>query len=262
MEVTFYQVDAFTRELFKGNPAAVCPLNRWLDTAVMQAIALENNLAETAFFVPDGPDGKFHIRWFTPTTEVDLCGHATLASAWVVMNRVAPGLQHVTFDSRSGPLTVSREDDLYALDFPARPGRRITPPEELVRALGREPEEVWKARDLMCVFNSEGQVRDIAPDMTKLATLDTFAVIVSAPGTDVDFVSRFFAPSRGVPEDPVTGSAHCTLIPYWAETLGKQTLRARQISSRGGELFCELKGDRVKIAGNAALYCTGTIHLP
>lgn len=189
MDLTFYQVDAFTREIFRGNPAAVCPLEQWLPDALMQSIALENNLSETAFFVPRPSTGEYDLRWFTPAAEVDLCGHATVASAWVVMNRLVPGSERVTFHSKSGPLIVTRRDDLYALDFPARPPRRIQATEELIRALGREPDEVWQARDIMCVYSSEGQVRDLAPDMTRIAALETFAVIVTAPGSDgvVDF---------------------------------------------------------------------------
>jgi PhzF family phenazine biosynthesis protein len=261
MDIPLYQVDAFTPRVFAGNPAAVCPLERWLDDSALQAIALENNLSETAFFVPD-EQGGYHLRWFTPAVEVDLCGHATLASAYVLMNYLDPSRTEVCFRSRSGELRVTREGDLYALDFPSRPPSRVEPPQELIEALGVEPESVWMARDYMAVFRDEQRVRAMAPDMTKLAAMDVFAVIVTARGSDVDFVSRFFAPGRGVPEDPVTGSAHCTLIPYWSGVLGKKSMIARQMSARGGELFCEDRGDRVKIAGAAALFATGTIHLP
>lgn len=260
MDVPLYQVDAFTRRLFAGNPAAVCPLNEWLDDGTLAAVAAENNLSETAYFVQE--NGECHLRWFTPTTEVDLCGHATLASAWVIMNILEPGRTEVEFQTRSGCLRVVREADLYALDFPARPATRTQILSELNAALGIEPDEVWKARDYMAVYQTEQQVRALAPDMTKLAALDTFAVIVTAPGKEVDFVSRFFAPGRGVLEDPVTGSAHCTLVPYWARRLGRSSLNALQVSKRGGELFCEDRGDRVKIAGGATLFSTGTIHLP
>jgi PhzF family phenazine biosynthesis protein len=259
MDIPFYQVDAFARRVFSGNPAAVCPLHEWLDDAVLQGIALENNLAETAFFVREG-DG-FHLRWFTPTTEVDLCGHATLASAYVLMNELEPGRTDVSFRSRSGELRVTREGDIYSLDFPSRPPNRIAAPAAVLEALGIEPEEVLKARDFLCVFKSETRVRALAPNMTKLAALDAFAVIVTAKGDHVDFVSRFFAPARGVPEDPVTGSAHCTLIPYWSQILGKKSMIAHQVSARGGELICEDRGDRVRIAGPAVLFATGIIHL-
>jgi PhzF family phenazine biosynthesis protein len=262
MDIPFYQVDAFAPRVFSGNPAAVCPLENWLDDATLQAIALENNLSETAFFIPDGNDG-YHLRWFTPATEVDLCGHATLASAYVLMNHLDSSKKEVRFRSRSGDLRVTREGDLYALDFPSRPPQRIDIPQDLVEALGGvSPESVWKARDYLVVYKDEQRVRALAPNMDKVAALDVFAVIVTAPGRDVDFVSRFFAPGRGVAEDPVTGSAHCTLIPYWSHVLGKKNLVAHQISARGGELFCEDRGDRVKIAGRATLFATGTIHLP
>ena len=259
MEIPFYQVDAFARRLFTGNPAAVCPLEMWLDDATLQNIAMENNLAETAFFVREGEG--FHLRWFTPEVEMDLCGHATVASAFVLMNLLEPDLREVTFQSRSGPLGVARDGDLYALDFPSRPPQRIQAPADLIEALGAEPDEVWQSRDVMAVLADEQHVRALAPDMTKLAALDAHAVIVTARGRDVDFVSRFFAPKVGVPEDPVTGSAHCNLIPYWAGVLGKTTLVAHQVSRRGGELFCELRGDRVRMAGEARLFASGKIHL-
>jgi PhzF family phenazine biosynthesis protein len=192
---------------------------------------------------------------------VDLCGHATLASAYVILNHLVQEQEQVRFRTRSGILQVTREGSLYALDFPSRPPTRVEPDRKLLDAVGIEPEEVWQARDLMAVFNSEQRVRALNPDMAKLAALDTFAVIATARGADCDFVSRFFAPARGIPEDPVTGSAHCTLIPYWATQLGKTSLHARQVSARGGELFCEDQGERVKIAGNAVLYATGMVHL-
>lgn len=260
MDIPFYQVDAFSRRVFSGNPAAVCPLDAWLEDSILQGIALENNLAETAFFIPQG-DGSFHLRWFTPTVEVDLCGHATLASAYVLMNHLEPGRTEVSFHSRSGELRVVRSGELYSLDFPSRPPQRVAPPANLLEALGSEPEEVWMARDYLCLYENETHVRALTPDMAKLAGVDAFATMVTARGNEVDFVSRFFAPARGVPEDPVTGSAHCTLIPYWSKVLEKKKMTARQISQRGGELFCEDRGDRVSIAGAAALFATGTIHL-
>lgn len=262
MDIPLYQVDAFTRRVFSGNPAAVCPLEHWLDDATLQAIALENNLSETAYFVPEENGAGYHLRWFTPAVEIDLCGHATVASAYVLMNHINPSLTEIRFRSMSGELKVTRNGDLYALDFPSRPPQRVEPPQALIDALGVEPESVWKARDYLAVYQDEQRVRALAPDMTKLTALDSFAVIVSAQGTEVDFVSRFFAPAKGVPEDPVTGSAHCTLIPYWSGVLGKKSMVAHQVSPRGGELFCEDRGDRVTIAGGAALFATGTIHLP
>ncbi len=259
MELRLYQVDAFASELFRGNPAAVVPLERWLADDVMQAIAAENNLSETAFFVPQGPD--YDLRWFTPKVEMDLCGHATLASAFILFTHLAPLRESVTFHTRSGPLTVAREGERLVMDFPSRPPVRCAAPPGLAAALGRTPVATLTARDLMAVFEHEGEVRALAPDIGAVAALGVHAVIVTAPGRAVDFVSRFFAPAVGVPEDPVTGSAHCTLTPYWAERLGRPRLHAHQVSARGGELFCELRGDRVALAGHAVLYLEGTIRL-
>jgi PhzF family phenazine biosynthesis protein len=260
MQIPIYQVDAFTSRLFAGNPAAICPLEKWLPDDVMQAIAAENNLSETAFFVPE--NGSYRLRWFTPGVEVDLCGHATLATAYVILNKLSQGRETVSFQTQSGELTVRRQDDLFSLDFPARPPQRCDVHPRLIEALGRVPLEVLGARDYLVVYESEEQVRTLQPNFELLSQVDRFAVIVTAPGTgDIDFVSRFFAPSKGVAEDPVTGSAHCTLIPYWARRLGKTELRARQISKRGGELWCRLQGDRVIIAGGAALYLEGTIRV-
>ena len=257
MRLSLYQVDAFTSRVFGGNPAAVVPLDAWLPDATLQAIALENNLSETAFFVRE-PQG-WHLRWFTPTQEVDLCGHATLGAAYVLFHHVQPGLERVEFASRSGPLVVTREGDWLVLDFPSRLPRPVAPQPGLVEALGARPTEVLASRDIVVVFDTEAQVRALRPDMARVALLDTFAVTVTAPGTDVDFVSRFFAPRAGVPEDPVTGSAHCSLVPYWARRLGKTRLMARQVSARGGELRCEDRGERVHIAGQAVLYLVGQI---
>ena len=258
MRLPLFQVDAFSSRVFGGNPAAVCPLEAWLPDADMQAIALENNLSETAFFVREA--GGFRLRWFTPAQEVDLCGHATLAAAWVLFHRWEVGLERVEFASRSGPLVVTQEPDGWlAMDFPSRPPTPCPVPPGLVEALGAAPRETFASRDLVAVFDSEAQVRALRPDMARLAMLDTFAVVPTAPGTDVDFVSRFFGPRVGVPEDPVTGSAHCSLVPYWAKRLGKSSLVARQISARGGELRCEERGSRVRIAGQAALYLEGFI---
>jgi PhzF family phenazine biosynthesis protein len=262
VRIPLYQVDAFvTGEPFSGNPAAVCPLEVWLPDQVMQAVAAENNLSETAFLVPEG-DG-YRLRWFTPTTEVDLCGHATLASAFVVFGWLAPWRYSIRFyTEKAGPLSVTRDGELLALDFPSRPPQPCAMSETLVEALGRRPTALLAARDYLAVFDSAEDVAALSPDFAKIAGLDRFAVIVTAPGRDgVDFVSRFFAPARGVEEDPVTGSAHCTLIPYWAKRLGKTRLEARQLSRRGGALSCALRGDRVTIAGRAALYLTGTISI-
>jgi PhzF family phenazine biosynthesis protein len=261
MRVPLYQIDAFAEGPFSGNPAAVCPLEAWLPDVVMQQVAAENNLSETAFFVPEG-DG-YRLRWFTPTTEVDLCGHATLASAFVVFRWLKPDCSEVTFATQqAGPLTVSRDGELLALDFPARPPAPCPMPPGLDRALGRPPTAVLAARDYLAVYETADQIAALTPDFAAIAALDRFAVIATAPGTGgVDFVSRFFAPARGVDEDPVTGSAHCTLIPYWAERLGKSRLQARQLSRRGGALSCAMRGDRVTIAGRALLYLEGIIAI-
>lgn len=259
MRLPIYQVDAFTDEVFNGNPAAVVLLERELPAATLQGIAAENNLSETAFVQSVGD--RFQLRWFTPTTEVDLCGHATLATAHVLfeLDRV-PGPRAV-FDTLSGELVVTRSDEGYTLDFPSRPPEpaEITVP--LIQALGKTPREVLQARDLLVVFDSEEDVQGLEPEMGRIAALDVFAVTVTAPGRAVDFVSRFFAPARGVPEDPVTGSAHCTLTPYWSRRLGKTKLRARQLSRRGGELACELRGERVLITGRAVHYLEGMIDV-
>lgn len=255
MRLPLYQVDAFTSKLFSGNPAAVCPLECWLPDKVLQQIAAENNLAETAFFVKE--PGGYHLRWFTPSVEVDLCGHATLAAAFVLLECLGLPADNVTFQSRSGPLTVHRQAYLYTLDFPARPGTEVPVTDALAAALGRAPEAAFQARDLLCIFPSEADVAALQPDMKALAALPYFAVIASAPGHHCDFVSRFFAPAQGIDEDPVTGSAHCTLTPYWAVRLGKSAMNARQISARGGDLLVEMAGDRVKISGRAVLYLEG-----
>jgi PhzF family phenazine biosynthesis protein len=259
MKIRLFQVDAFTDILFKGNPAAICPLESWLEEQLLQDIAAENNLSETAFFVKR--DDHYELRWFTPKAEVDLCGHATLASADVIFNYLDPSADVVHFHTKSGLLSVARQGDLLVMTFPARPGIPREVPESLIEALGVEPVECLLARDYLAVFNSEDIVKAISPAMDKLAALDCLGVIVSAPGTRSDFVSRFFAPKVGVPEDPVTGSAHCTLIPYWAERLGKSRLHALQLSERGGELFCEHLGDKVTIAGRAVVFLEGFIGL-
>ncbi len=260
MRIPIYQVDAFSGTLFHGNPAAICPLEKWLDDEVLQSIAAENNLAETAFYVPNGKG--YHLRWFTPGVEVDLCGHATLASAHVILAiRGETSENRVVFHSKSGELSVDREGDLYALDFPSRPPSECAVDGSLAEALGATPKQVLGARDYLCIFDTEEEVRALTPNMDKLAAIDRFATIVTAPGRDCDFVSRFFARAKGVPEDPVTGSAHCTLIPYWSKRLGKTKLHARQISKRGGELFCEDRGDRVKIAGHATKFLEGFIDI-
>jgi len=259
MKIPIFQIDAFASRVFQGNPAAVCPLEHWLPEATMQAIAAENNLAETAFLVGQG--GRYEIRWFTPVQEVDLCGHATLASAHVVFETLEPGRREVAFDSPGGALRVSREDDLLMLDFPTYAPTAVLAPAGLAEAMGRPPREVLRTRDLLLVYDTEEEIRALAPDMSRLLELDGLGVIASAPGRGSDFVSRFFAPKAGIPEDPATGSSHCTLIPYWAGRLGKPRLHALQLSRRGGELFCEHRGERVRIGGRAVRYLEGTIEI-
>ncbi len=258
-KLQIFQVDAFADQVFKGNPAAVVLVEGELDDAQMQSIAAENNLSETAFVTPGGE--AFGLRWFTPTLEVDLCGHATLASAYVLFETgLAEGGQ-VSFETLSGCLKVEREGDWLSLDFPTRRPVPGTVPAELSMVLGASPSEVLQSRDLLVVFEEEETVAQLEPDFAGIAALDAFAVIVTALGNEVDFVSRFFAPKAGIPEDPVTGSAHCTLIPFWADRLGKSKLRARQISKRGGDLKCENRGERVIISGKAVEYLRGEIYL-
>jgi len=259
VKTPYFHIDAFTDQQFHGNPAGVCPLDHWLPDEVMQQIAAENKHAETAFFVPEGD--AFRLRWFTPKSEVDLCGHATLATAFVLSNFLNYKRDLIVFETRSGRLTVEVQGRLLLMDFPARPAEKYPEPAELVQALGRSPLKVLRARDALVVFAAEKDILAIEPDFDRLAKLPVLGVIVTAPGDKVDFVSRFFAPGVGVPEDPVTGSSHCTLVPYWAAKLGKTRLHARQLSERGGELFCELAGERVKIGGHAVAYLRGEIEI-
>jgi len=258
MKLPLYQVDAFTRRLFAGNPAAVCPLEDWPEDAVLQSIAAENNLSETAFFT--GRGGTYRLRWFTPSAEIDLCGHATLAAGYVIFRYLEPDLDRAEFLTKSGPLIVERQGELLAMDFPARPAEPCPLPEALAAGLGLVPREVYRSRDYMAVVDDEETVRGLQPRMDELVKLDCTGIIVTAPGRSSDFVSRFFAPRVGVPEDPVTGSSHCTLIPYWSERLDKKELHSLQVSPRGGELFCTALGGRVRIAGRAVTYLEGTIR--
>lgn len=259
MKIPIYQLDAFSSRTFGGNPAAVCPLSAWLDESKMQAIAAENNLAETAFFVPAGDD--YDIRWFTPLHEIDLCGHATLASAYVVFNQLRPGRDRVSFGSKSGPLRVLADDGRLTLDFPALAAKPVSPPAGLAEALGAAPEATFEATALMAIYPSERAIRSLAPDFGRVSKVHHHGIVVTAPGDDVDFVSRFFVPNYGIAEDPATGSTHCTLTPYWAERLGRTKLRGRQLSARGGEFWCELKEDRVLISGHVAPYLQGSIEV-
>lgn len=261
MHISIFQVDAFATRRFAGNPAAVMPMKDFLEDAVLQAIAAENNLAETAFLVPDR--GDYRLRWFTPTIEVPLCGHATLASAAVVMEKLEPGRNTVVFHSASGPLTVNRTELGYVMDFPARPSELVTTPVGLADALGVVPIEVCvNAFNYLALLESEQVLRAVAPDMAALARLDRSGVIVTAGGDGTyDFVSRYFAPAKGIPEDPVTGAAHCMLAPYWARRLGQTEFRAFQASQRGGEIICRLVHDRVELEGTCIFYMEGEVEI-
>lgn len=259
--IPVFQVDAFTSHPFAGNPAAVCVLSGWLPDDIMQKIALENNLAETAFIVKD--KNAYHIRWFTPVTEVELCGHATLASAFVVLNILHPEHDMVNFHSmKMGDLRVKKKGDLLQLDFPTDKIKQCSPPVQVIESLGKFPEESFTGRsDYLLLYKTEADILNLKPDFRKLASAGARGVIVTAPGSDVDFVSRFFAPQVGIDEDPVTGSAHTTLTPFWSARLGKTTLTARQLSARGGYLECTLKGDRTYISGHAVLFLKGKIFI-
>ena len=253
-------MDAFASELFRGNPAAVVPLEKWLPDAVLLSISLENNLSETAFFVPSG--NGYHIRWFTPVVEVALCGHATLASAHIVFSELGFDGKMLKFQSKSGLLTAIRGELGYVMDFPAEPSDFCDAPKPLIEGLGFEPDLVMKGTDYLAVVSTQHQIEELAPDFRQLAQLDSRGLIVTAPGDDCDFVSRCFFPQTGVDEDPVTGSAHCQMTPYWVDRLGKSKLVARQLSSRGGEVICEMRGDRVILEGQAVKYMEGEIEIP
>jgi len=262
-KIKMFQVDAFTDHVFSGNPAAVCLLDEFLPDEILQHIAAENNLAETAFVVPSGDD--YHIRWFTPLTEVDLCGHATLASACVLFTYFCPDAKLLVFQSqKKGALTVARDNNRYLMDFPADPPQAAEWPEELIKAMKIRPESVFKgSSDYLFVYSSQRQVELVAPDFRRLAKAQARGIIITAKGDDedVDFVSRFFAPQVGIDEDPVTGSAHTTLTPYWSEMLSKSKFQARQVSQRGGQLWCEIAGDRVMISGQARVFMAGEIYI-
>jgi predicted PhzF superfamily epimerase YddE/YHI9 len=260
MKLPYYHVDAFADRLFRGNPAGVCLLpSGWLPEQVMQKIASENNLSETAFVLED--EENFGLRWFTPTIEVDLCGHATVAAAHVLFNETGYQNSIIKFQTKSGMVTVELRDKILVLDFPSRPPVKCSSPLGPARVLGRKPAEIWKSRDYLFVFNDEEDILNMTPDFVSMKNWDCLGVIVTAPGEKADFVSRFFAPRAGVNEDPVTGSAHSTLIPYWAKRLNKTSLKAVQLSERGGELFCQDAGNRVKIGGKAVTYFRGEISL-
>lgn len=259
-----YQVDAFADALFAGNPAAVCPVAEWPATTLMQRIAAENNLSETAFIV--GHDGEYRLRWFTPMIEVDLCGHATLAAAHVVFNYLEPALSKLSFASRSGPLYVERDQACLTMDFPVAELEPCSVPAPLLDGLGLMPTELYRGVDYMAVLEHEHQVRELRPDFRRLAELDCRGIIVTAPGVGSDFVSRFFAPRAGIDEDPVTGSAHCALAPYWAGRLGRKKLFGRQLSARGGKVHCQLVSNvhgeqRVRLSGNCVTYMVADLFI-
>ncbi len=261
MKIPMYQIDAFASEVFRGNPAAVCVLEEWLDDNILQNIASENNLAETAFIIRK--EAGYDLRWFTPKVEIDLCGHATLASAYVIFKFLQPELSFISFSTMSGELTVSMETSgRLSMDFPSRIPTQIDITEMVEQAFELQPMEIWGSEDLMVLFESEKDIRSLQPNMEKLSEIKKyFAVIATAPGESVDFVSRFFAPNAGIPEDPVTGRAHCTLVPFWSKRLNKSQLHALQLSERTGELFCKDKGERVSMSGYAALFFKGEIYL-
>ncbi len=260
ISVQYFVVDAFTDRVFSGNPAGVCLPDKQLDEITMQHIAAENNLSETAFVVKEG--NEYGLRWFTPKDEIDLCGHATLATAYIISRFVDIGKERMAFHTMSGLLEVVRKGDLFEMDFPARIPEKALFTEEMAGATGIRQGEAYLSRDLVIAVETEEEVQNVSPDFPKLTALaDGLGVIITAPGREVDFVSRFFAPKLGINEDPVTGSAHCSLIPFWSERLHKTSLVAKQLSARGGMLWCEMAGERVKISGKASLYLTGEIHI-
>ena len=259
MELTIYQIDAFAEKVSEGNSAAVCPLDVWLPDGVLQNIALENNLSETAFFVKE--KNKYNIRWFTPTLEIDLCGHATLASAYVIFDILGIESRKIIFHSKSGEIKVRKRQKLIELDFPVSKIHRSHVKQEITDALGKNPVEVWKSEDYLVIYENESDILSLSPNFNALLKLDCRGVIVTAEGQKADFVSRFFAPKCGINEDPVTGSAHCSLIPYWSGRLKKSILFAEQLSKRGGKLQCEISGERILIAGKAVKYLEGKINI-
>ena len=265
MKLTIYQVDAFTNKVFRGNPAAIIPLQSWLDDRQMQLIAMENNLSETAFIVSTegAAEASYHIRWFTPGLEIDLCGHATLASAYIIKTFLEPHVQEISFTTqKAGTLKTYIKDGMYTLDFPARMPSETKTPEILLQSLGNTPTvEVLKSRDYFVVLPNEEAVKNAEPDFALIKELDSVGVIITAKGQSADVVSRCFYPGAGIPEDPVTGSAHCNIVPYWSDKLGKTKLFCKQLSPRGGDLHCELEGDRVLMSGKCVLFLEGQINV-
>ena len=260
MKIPIYQVDAFASVIFKGNPAAVCPLKEWLPDQVMQNIAMENNLSETAFFIEE--NGIYHIRWFTPKAELDLAGHPTLATAHIILNELDKNINTINFQTKIGDtLKVNLDKNLYIMDFPSRPPKNINEIDILYEALGKKPRELLAHRDLIAIFDNEEEIKSIIPNMSKLMQLSYPSIVISAIGNEVDFVSRNFAPKLGIPEDPVTGSSHCELIPYWSKILNKNEMIAHQLSERGGEIYCGLDNDRVSLGGEAITFLRGEIEI-
>ena len=260
MKIPIYQVDAFASVIFKGNPAAVCPLKEWLPDQVMQNIAMENNLSETAFFIED--NGIYSIRWFTPKAELDLAGHPTLATAHIILNELDKNINTINFQTKIGDtLKVNLDKNLYIMDFPSRPPKNINEIDILYEALGKKPRELLAHRDLIVIFDNEEEIKSIIPNMSKLMQLSYPSIVISAIGNEVDFVSRNFAPKLGIPEDPVTGSSHCELIPYWSKILNKNEMIAHQLSERGGEIYCGYNNERVSLGGEAITFLRGEIEI-
>ncbi|NLJ79300.1 MAG: PhzF family phenazine biosynthesis protein [Tissierellia bacterium] len=254
-----YIVDAFTEKVFGGNPAAVCIMEEWLPDELMANITMENNLSETAFAVKEG--SGYRLRWFTPGGEIDLCGHATLATAYIISKFIEPGISQIHFKTLSGPLKVIRKDDLFKMDFPAYELKQVEVTEDMIEAIGVTPCEAYMGRDLLCVLESEEEVRKANPDMERIKSIDGLLLHITSCGKEFDCVSRSFAPKLNIPEDPVCGSGHCHIVPYWAQKLGKDSIVAYQASQRGGTLYCKYQGDRVIIGGKAALYSTADINI-
>jgi PhzF family phenazine biosynthesis protein len=261
MKLNIYQVDAFAENVFEGNPAAIVPLNDWLPEELMQKIAMENNLSETAFIIKD--EDEYQIRWFTPEYEIDLCGHATLASAYIIKNFLEPHIAEINFTTqKAGPLRATAHEGMYTLDFPSRMPKQTPVPDQLLKSIGISTAvEILRSRDYFVVLPDEEAVKNVEPDYSIMKELDTIGVIVTAKGQTADIVSRCFYPGAGIPEDPVTGSAHCNIVPYWSDKLNKTKLFCRQLSPRSGNLWCELNGDRVLMSGKCILYMQGEIDI-
>ncbi|HJO94012.1 MAG TPA: PhzF family phenazine biosynthesis protein [Victivallales bacterium] len=260
MNIPYYQLDAFTTSKpFSGNPAGVCTLENWLSDDILQNIAMENNLSETAFIVEQ--EGYYDLRWFTPEVEVDLCGHATLAASSLILEYLNSEMDSVKFKYNDGYLSAEKSGNMIEINFPSRPPVKCTAPELLIEAMGKQPGEIYLSRDYVLVYDTEEDIASMNPNMNLLSQVDCFGVIITAKGNSADFVSRYFAPGCGVPEDPVTGSAHCNLIPYWSNKLNSEKMHAIQLSKRGGEIHCTYDGDRVFMSGKCTLFLKGEISI-